>query len=483
MTFKFAIGTILCVILTCVFVPILAQDYQKQLKNYNANIANNEAELRKTMVYKNIAPTVYRPPNVLSIFSEGVEKRLNTSAKIDLGSVPEINTTSTEINPYMSMFPPFDISLILRVVFSTLALLVAYNVISGEREQGTLKLILSNKISRHEILLGKILAGLVILIVPVTIIFVLGLLFLLSFPMIELTVSDWARIGLLYITSLIFISAMYNLGLFFSALMKRSAISLVLGLFAWVIFVVIIPNGSIHLATQIHPLKPEEKIEGQRALAMQEFREKLTEVFRKFPHIRGPKSDAEGAFGKCYSVVCDNSCLQDASKYYPLAERLRINYGDSLWKIELSYFNSLLKQNNLAKNIARISFISSYENAMSILAQSDLTSFQCFMDNAKAYRNNVIEYIRSKTENFASLSYFTICTKGDWEKYQKTKEWKHKKVIETSPLNLQDFPLFTHQFSVAESLKKAIPDIMLLLFFNVLLFILSFVAFIRYDVR
>ena len=200
MTFKFAIGTILCVILVSVFVPVLAKDYQRRLEEYNENITANEAELRKVMVYKNILPTVYRPPNVLSVFSEGVEKRLGTSAKISNMEVPEISNTSGEINPYMSMFPDMDVSLILRIVFSALALLVAYNVISGEREQGTLKLILSGAISRHQVLLGKFLAGLMILIVPVTIVFILALIFLLSFPMIELTSSNWAGIVLMYIT-------------------------------------------------------------------------------------------------------------------------------------------------------------------------------------------------------------------------------------------------------------------------------------------
>jgi ABC-2 type transport system permease protein len=420
--FKFAVGTILCVILVSVFVPVLAKDYQQRLEEYNENVAANEAELRKVMVYKNILPTVYRPPNVLSVFSEGVEKRLGTSAKIWDSGVPEVSATSGEVNPYMSMFPALDVSLVLRVVFSALALLVAYNVISGEREQGTLKLILSGKISRHQVLLGKLLAGLMILIVPVTIVFILGLLLLMSFPMIELTTSDWAGIGLMYIASLTFISAMYTLGLLFSTLTKKSAISLVLGLFAWVIFVVVVPSGSIYLATQICRLESQEKLEAQRVLAMEEIRGKYRKVSGEYPHWRGPKSDADGAFGEGYTVVCARSCLHDASKAYPLVKSLESNYGDSIWRIELYYIRSLLRQNHLARNIARISPISVYENVMSTLAQSDLGSFQGFMDHARAYRNETIEYIRSQTNNFSSSSYFTICSEREAMIYEKKSE-------------------------------------------------------------
>ena len=72
MTFKFAVGTILCVVLMSVFMPVLVNDYQQRLKDYNENVSANEAELRKVKVYKNITPTIFRPPAVLSVFSEGI---------------------------------------------------------------------------------------------------------------------------------------------------------------------------------------------------------------------------------------------------------------------------------------------------------------------------------------------------------------------------------------------------------------------------
>src|SRR4030042_4240076 len=88
MTFKFAVGTILCVILVVVFVPVLAKDYLQRLEEYNQNVTANEAELRRVMVYKNLLPPVYRPPHVLSVFSEGIDKRLGTSAKLSHFDVP-----------------------------------------------------------------------------------------------------------------------------------------------------------------------------------------------------------------------------------------------------------------------------------------------------------------------------------------------------------------------------------------------------------
>ncbi|HUU17260.1 MAG TPA: ABC transporter permease subunit [Sedimentisphaerales bacterium] len=187
MTFKFAVGTILCVVLMAVFMPVLVNDYQQRLKNYNENVAANEAELRKVKVYKNITPTVYRPPNVLSVFSGGIDNQLDSSEKVGINGASEVGMETSETNTLLSVFPALDVTLIFKVVMSILALLMAYDVISGEREQGTLKLILSSTIARYQVLLGKLVAGLMTLIVPVTALFIVGLLILLLSNMVSLT--------------------------------------------------------------------------------------------------------------------------------------------------------------------------------------------------------------------------------------------------------------------------------------------------------
>ena len=502
MTFKFAVGTIVCVVLTAVFMPVLVNDYQQRLKDYNENVATNEAELRKVKVYKNITPTIYRPPNVLSVFSEGLEKRLGYSAKIELDNVPELSAVSTGLNPYLSIYPILDVSLVFKIVMSVLALLIAYNVISGEREQGTLKLMLSGKIARYQVLLGKVLAGLMTLIVPVTIAFVIGLVILLAFPMVDLTGSDWARIGLIYLASLIFISAMYNMGLLFSCLAKRSAISLVLGLFFWIVCVIVIPNGSGYLARKIQLLEPEERLESELELVAEKRDSELRRMNKNIPS-GWAGSTGDGAFNRSYILVCDKRGLEHWKKSSVLKEPIKIKYADKFLEVKQKHLRNLFKQKYLANNFSRTSPISLFENIMSALAGTDLARAQYFMDRVRMHRNSVVAYIRSKTADFSSLSYFTRSKEGDWEESQKIFEpfyqaqneadrkkavgasmkWREKKIAETPALDLQDFPQFIYQPSVAKSFNRAIPDLALLAFISVLFFVLSFVAFVRYDVR
>jgi len=499
MTFKFAVGTIVCVVLTVVFMPILAKDYQRRLEDYNKNVAANESELRKVKVYKNITPTVYRSPFILSVFCEGLEKQLGQSAKIELGGVSEIITASEAGNPFLSIFPTLDITLILKIVMSILALLVAYDTISGERERGTLRLVLANRTARHEVLLGKLLAGLITLIIPVTIAFIIGLLILQFSPMVSLTGGDWIRIGFIYLASLIFVSAMYNIGLLFSCLMSRSSISLVLGLFVWVVFVVVIPNGSVYLANYLRPTEAREKMDVQVKALMQERNNKIDDLIKTL-RTGGSKAGAFGAFGNYFILMCEKPLMDDYQKRYTLSEPVRIKYADKIFEVQQQYLSGLTKQKYLASTIAQISPVTLYESLMSALTGTDLANLEHFRIRVKLHTDDVIEYIRSKTESFSSPAYFTPGKESDhlemvkeMARVEKThadnffkefKKWYDKKLEQTPSLSLQDLPQFIcGPESLARTLSRSISHLMLLLFFNALFFTLSFVTFVKYDVR
>ena len=504
MTFKFAVGTIVCVVLITVFMPILVGDYQQRLKDYNENVAANEAELRKVKVYKNITPTVYRPPNVLSVFSGGIDNQLGSSEKIGIQGVSEARMETSETNTLLSVFPALDVTLIFKIVMSILALLMAYDVVSGEREQGTLKLILSSTIARYQVLLGKLVAGLMTLIAPVTALFIVGLLVLLSSNMVSLTGTDWFRIVLMYFASLVFVTVMFNLGLLLSCLSKNSAISLVFGLFLWLLFAAIFPSASAYIASQLKPIESAEEFYGKLKAVADQRDSEINELTKDIKGD-GSESDAPGAFGHIYVMVCDKNFMDYHRKRYPIMEATKIKYIDKVSDVKETHLNDLVRQKQFADNIARSSPIILYENLMSVLAGTDFGNFEHFKSNVRTYRNEVADYIRSKTENFASTSYFTPCKEGDYETlmgvyYKPIMEARDKEkkaalyraatmryeqmMKETPSLDLRDFPKFTYQpRSITESLQQAIPTVGLLIFASILFFSLSFVAFLKYDVR
>jgi ABC-type transport system involved in multi-copper enzyme maturation permease subunit len=410
--------------------------------------------------------------------------------------------TERKGNPYLPILGVFDESLIFKIVISILALLVAYDAISGEREQGTLKLMLSGTAARSQVLLGKIVAGLVTLSVPVTITFVIALMVLSSYPMVALSGSDWIRIGLMFVVSLVFTAVMYQLGLLFSCLAKRSAISMVLGLFVWIIFAIVIPNAGVHLATQLRPLDSEEQREGRMLSLRQDLAKELGTIKVDFSSNL-ITSDEGDSFGGYYAKRRDIYWLNADQKLNALTIPIRLRYADKFLEMEQSSLDSFVTQKKLAHSLSCVSPISTYENVMAILAGTDMTSFEHFIDQVRAHRNEVVEYIRSKTSGFSSASFFAVCTEEESAEYtrlylqvekapdaqakaqaeQVLKEWEQRNPVKAVPLSLQDFPWFKYRQSALRDLRNAIPDLAALFIVNVVLFAFCFAAFVRYDVR
>jgi len=496
MTFKFVVGTILCIVLVAIFVPVLAEDYRQRLQQYDERVADNEAKLRQVKAYRVLTPTVYRRPQVLSVFSQGMEKRLGDSARIDFGVIPQIDAGPAEVNPYLSIFPAFDVLLIFKIVMSALALLVAYDVISREKEQGTLGLMLAHPLRRGHVLLGKLAAGSLTLAVPATIAFIIGLLLLSSSRSASLAGSDWARIAMMYVASLLFVLSMYNIGLLFSCLTRSSALALVLGLFFWVLAVAVVPDGSAYLARRLQPAETVEARDEQIASLEKQFDKDLSAGFEGIAP-GGVGCDAGGPFDpygpmggafNYYPALCTPAGFAHWIQRGQMEAAVRMKYADKFRDAGRQYTDSQIKQATVARRIGMMSPTCVYDGVMSALAGTDLADSESWAQAAAAYRETLIAYIRDKTDNLSSPSCYTQSTDAERVAFEKASDSERRKMVEvvdrhTVPLNLDDLPAFRYSTDVIQSLRRAGTGLLLLVVFNVLFFGLSFAAFQKYDVR
>jgi ABC-type transport system involved in multi-copper enzyme maturation permease subunit len=451
---------------------------------------------------------------VLSVFSEGLEKRLGNSAKIDFENVPEIKNKYAERNPLLVIFPTLDISLIFEIVISVLVLLIAYDAVSGEKEQGTLKLMLSGTAARHQVLIGKLLAGLTTLVIPISMAFIVALLIFYLSPNVNLGRADWIAIIMMYVVSLIYISTIYNFGIFISCSTKKSATSLMFVLLFWIIFTLLIPNISISMAREFCVLEPTEKTDKQVAALWAEFGRKYAEFKKTVP----PRIENEFYMDGAYGGWCLGGSMRTMQRFQQLLsyrDPLRKKYAEKVWKVRREYFRNLAEQKNFANNISRCSPISSYARIMSVLSRTDLDSFQDFIAQAITYRDAISEYIRSKTDNYSSISYFSPLSNEDIEEFMRLnqnfekavaklkkesgddsiigflteymeplKKFREKIVERKQYLDLGDLPEFVYKpINIVDSVRNSLFDIVILVLVNVLFFSLSFLAFTRYDVR
>jgi ABC-2 type transport system permease protein len=132
-----------------------------------------------------------------------------------------------------------------------LGIALAFDAISGERERGTLRILLSRPIYREDVINGKIMSALAVIGLTITISSLAAVSVSILLHNISVTVDDVSRIGLFILFSVIFSFAYYALSLFVSTFSSKSSHSLVISIGIWIFFAFILSIMSSFIATAI----------------------------------------------------------------------------------------------------------------------------------------------------------------------------------------------------------------------------------------
>ncbi len=488
LTLRFAVGTALLVILTVLFSSILISDYRQALKEYDRFVSKNSAELKQVLTYQNLTPTIYKPPEILTLFSKGVEENVAKSAQISVEEIPVLTNAGTSKNPLLAMFSVLDIVLVFKLVISVLAVLLAYDAISGEKEDGTLRLMLSNETPRYKILWAKFLAGLLTLAIPIALGFLTTILIMALSPVIVLTGENWLRIALMAIVSLVVVSVFLSIGLLVSSLTKRASDTLLVLLFIWVTFLLIIPNVSSYLATQFKPVEMAGKLNAQIREIGTNLNIQISNISRQLPPESGydVESDAQelwGGYVKFGSAAFFRGRIRLMERILPLSA----NAAREIGELKQTYIRQLIEQRKWADSLARISPLSLYENLMSALSRTDISSLEAFSRQARDYRQKIVDFLE-KRKAFSSVRYFSTIPEDKIFEVKNAQEYMAVYIkyahYQPKPIDLSDFPEFHYrQASVLDSLREILPDLLILIFMGIVFLACAFVAVLKYDVR
>jgi ABC-type transport system involved in multi-copper enzyme maturation permease subunit len=246
-----------------------------------------------------------------------------------------------EENYLLSLFRVPDFSYLVKTVLSLLALFFAFDLICGEKGQGTLRLMLANPVDRGEILLGKWLGGYVSFLMCVLPGLALMLIAVTLLPMVSLNGEAWLRIGVIIALSFVYLSLFFLLGLFISTRVRRPETALVLILLVWLIWVVGVPNFSSLIAKRIYPTPTTAEIWIQK----RDLKESIT----------------------------------------------RQEYYKQCWNIDFEIVRMVRNQAALAQYLARVSPLGSYVAAATTMAQTGV-------EDTHRYKEYVIRWDKQRRE-------------------------------------------------------------------------------------
>lgn len=452
---RFVFTFLLCTILILLSVYTGINNFQAEQKEYSAAVALNRKNLESQQTYialSGFGTKINRPPYVLSTVVSGIQEAVGRTATVNIAFDPSMFDSKYNSNPIFAVFGALDLSFIVKIVLSLFALLFTYDAIVGEKERGTLKLALSNRLPRDKLILGKAIGGFISLLIPLIIPLVLGLLILMIYPNISLSGDDWTRIGLICIMFFLYLSVFFTLGLFISSRTNKSSTSFLILLFVWVTFVTIIPKAAIMVAGQINPIPSVHEITAQKDAYIQEIqKEALKERMRYFKENPPPKKPEAMAQWK-----------EDILKWgEDLQQKLTAKIDEKNAAIERDYQAKMQSQQRLAINLSRISPASALMFGSMSLARTGIDEHERFLHSVKSYKPIWTRWINAR-----------MIRSYNMEGGQQPKP------------KLDDMPL--HEYTsegLSDSINRVLPDLGLMIFLIILFFVGAYVSFIRYDVR
>ena len=251
LSYKFSIIIILSTILILVSIFVMYRDYCLALENY------------EILQQKSESIAVIRP-TPLSIFAKGLEENLCRSYESGFVGHIDISTKQKSANNLFKLFTAPDLLYIIKVILSLCAMLFAFDMVSGEKEIGTLRQSLSCSLKRPILIIGKWIGGFTSFILPFFIAVLLGTIFVTLSPMVDMNPEHWLKLGLFLLSSVIYLTVFFSLGLLISCLTHQSSSSLVISLFVWAMLVFLIPNLGNILARQLVQIPTVRQLELKR---------------------------------------------------------------------------------------------------------------------------------------------------------------------------------------------------------------------------
>ena len=440
MTFRFAAAMFITLLLVVANTAVLIKDYEQRLASYNTAAKTHRQQLRETKTYSAGEIVVDRPPNPLSIFNVGLDKRLGNQIWIYHAFVPTLwdAQMSGSDNPFLNIFNTIDIVFIFEVVLSLMALIFAYDALAGERERGTLRLVLTHPVSRGHILLAKYIGAMLCLLIPLMLSLLLSLILLTTTASFSLGTPDFLRIGGIVLASLAYLSVFYLIGLLISAATQRTSTALMISLFVWGFLVLVYPNMILAVTDSSEP--PQTRMES----AFSHIKQLWDEFDRERKHFLandlvpgedhyfikwtvGDNSEyvEEDASTLLYfyQVEMEIESLEKESEpnvphaqnYFRFLGPRTINTAEHTWLVRKPALeNAFVQPANAERILLKLSPAGIYDATTQAWASTDLLGVRDFFDAARRYRQVVIDYfIDSKA--FGARQWFAA-DKGtvDW---------------------------------------------------------------------
>ena len=502
-TAGFIIGLVLCLTLIPYTVYTGIRTYETRLTQYELDMKAAEDVFQKSQVYAQVNPLVVKPVSPMSIFSKGISEQTGSKVKLDRKAKPVFSSDIVLLNenPFMGNFLSLDFTTALTILLSLLGILFSYDMLSREKELGTLKLSLSNPISRSTFFLGKII-GIFLTLLPILIIcFLIILLIIQLSPAVQFSVADYGRIGMLLLLSLFYFAFFVFLGGFISSRTKSSTAGIIINLFIWCFLLFLLPNAATYLGKNITKADDYKNVIFKTGPINKEFFDNQFAEIQKtlneenLQH-QGYNFCAGGDWDGGYMIFfTPRPSMEYERRLKELTNPMLLANCDKIWAIQSDYLQQIYRQEKTVRYLSCLSPTEIFKQIAASICRTGMDAEAHFMNQARQYQDVFYGYF-TQNKLFSSYAYFTKQKEddfpADWDAARaQVQKWQDETERESTfdlssfgYLDTSDLPRFAYaQPTLGSDLQTHLLLITGILLACILLFWFSYVSFIKYDVR
>jgi len=470
MSLRFAISCVLCFIVILCSLFVRHQGYVQTRAAHHEEAAMDRTSLEKfdhpwRIVWQGVR--VHHAPNPLKIFARGVEDQNRHTVELSSHALPYFESEHLG-NPLLALFPCMDLVTFVGIIMSLLAIVFGYDAICGEKERGTLRLVLSYPVPRDIVLLSKWIGGYVTLTVPFLLAVLAGIAVILVQGEVHLAAKQWLQFTGVWGLSLLYIGVVFSASVWISSLTGRAATSIMIQITLWMVLVLAIPNLSPFLAQTWRPTRDPQEVETARA-------ERSEAIWEKEVKEPMQKYDKEHGFGEEWwrDINWNNWESRKKAEVRRIYE-LGLERRAHLVRLRMfaqegeNLMHSLDEQIALSLGISRLSPFSCFASAATELTDTGIHIKRRLLEQLRRHQVVLCEYAH---DEWINREQYPFDNEGE-----RPPPWVKSR---QKPL-----PKFAFTPSAGmDYVRIVLVDTGILAGMLVLFFMLSYVTFLRYDVR
>jgi len=403
----------------------------------------SESNLSK---YATSNQTWIAPPRADSFIDDARERYLPNSFRFSAYNVFGAEVSPLNSNPFLKQDQELSWIYIVATIIGFAVFLFSFDTVSGEKEARTLSLALANRISRATLLLGKYLSTIITALLVIFPGVCVSLIIVFMTGTVPLTLTTFEEIAGFLLAAIVFAACIAAFGMLSSVLAHTANVSLLIALSFWLLFTAIVPNTALFWGQALFPIKSAQTVSEQ----IQNSREGIR------------RNAPKGSWA--------SSGLDPFLPQHRLRAAIQMEIMMSDKRISDAWTQDMIRQVGRTRLITFFSPISLFEYLGEAIVGGGYTRLRKNWDDLHAFQEQFLAFFKEKDAADTNSPHWY----NPYEDFSTTKK----------PARFSETPVYRERaIPMAERLANAGIYFLIMGLYTAMVFMVTFVLFIWYDVR